>query len=69
MKYLKDILTEIDGESYSTARAAALAGLLEYLVLAAWDFFQSGHFQMQEFGIGLGAVIAAVGVAIKMGEK
>jgi hypothetical protein len=69
VKFLKDLFTELDNETYSTARILAIAGFCEYLGLAIADFVKNGHFAMQDFGIGLGAVIAAVGMAIKTGEK
>lgn len=64
-KFIQDIFTEKDGQSWSLARVGWGISLLVFLGLAVWDVtLQKSHFDMQSFGIGLGAVIAAGGVAI-----
>ncbi len=64
-KFVQDIFTEKDGVSWSMARVGWGMSLLTFLALAIWDVtVQKSHFDMQSFGIGLGAVIAAGGIAI-----
>ena len=69
MNWIHNLLSEFSSDSPSIVRVLALAAMAEYLVLAAIDTWRSGHFQMQDFGIGMGAVILAVGGALKLGEK
>ena len=64
-KFIQDIFTEKDGLSWSLARVGWGLSLFVFLGLAVWDVtIQKSHFDMQSFGIGLGAVIAAGGISI-----
>lgn len=69
MKWIHDLLTEFSSDSVSIVRVLAVCGFVEYLALAAGEFWRTSHFQMQDFGVGMAAVIAAVGVALRLGEK
>ena len=64
-KFLTDLFTEKDGISWSLARVSWALSLIIFLYLAVWDVvFRGSHFDMQSFGIGMGAVVVAGGAAI-----
>lgn len=64
---IRDIITTTSGDAVDLVRINALLGMLVFLGLAIYDVvWQKQPFHAHEFGIGLGAVIAAVGLALKM---
>lgn len=64
---VKDIITTTSGDAVDLVRINALLGMLVFLGLAIYNVvWQKQPFQPHEFGIGLGAVIAAVGIALKL---
>ena len=67
MNWLKDIVTGIDGVSYDVVRVLAVIAVAEALGLAAYVVVYKGQaFDMQSYGIGLGAIFVSVGVALKL---
>jgi hypothetical protein len=70
MKWLTDILTEVDNHTYDYIRVLALLGALAGLGLQVWVVVRMApppqSFDFQNFGIGLGAMFAGVGVAMKL---
>ena len=68
MSLLKDALTGMDGTSYAAAKVAGLAIVFTFLGLAIAAFITGKPFDMQAFGIGSGAAVAAMGAAIKLTE-
>jgi hypothetical protein len=71
MKWLKDALTESDGESYDHIRMLAVLAVVIGLALQVWVVVRWAGpspqaFDMQSFGLGLGAVFAGVGAALKL---
>ena len=67
MNALKDMFTGKDNQTYNLMRVGVALGLLTYLALCTWDVVHNHRaFQMQDFGIGLGAVLGASGAAIKL---
>lgn len=67
---LKDLLTGKDNQTYNLARVGWGASLLVFLGLAVYDVVVNHTpFNMQNFGIGLGAVLAAGGGAIGLQAK
>lgn len=64
---ISDVLTTTSGEAIDIVRVMSLVAFAAYLGLAIYDVvFQKNPFRYQDFGIGLGAVITATGVGIKM---
>lgn len=61
---LKNIFTERDNATPCPVRVLAMAGGIEFLVLAGKVAWCSGNFDMQGFGVGLGVVLTAIGAAI-----
>ncbi|HET8689323.1 MAG TPA: hypothetical protein VFM18_22160 [Methanosarcina sp.] len=63
--FLKQILTLSDNVTYDIVRVLAVISFIQYLGSEAWVLYKTTVFDAQSFGIGLGAVIAGVGVALK----
>ena len=67
---LKQLLTGLDGETHDIARWLAMVAVLTFLGLTVYEVvWLKGPWQMQEFGIGLGAVFTAAGAFIKLKES
>lgn len=69
MKNIKEwflhIVTEPDGKTHCFVRWTALVGTVQGLGMQAWAVFgQHAAFDLQAFGIGLGAIIATAGMAM-----
>ena len=70
MKLLKDCFTTADGESFDVGRVLWAQGVMVFLGLAIYSVVGQGHpFDMQAFGIGLGATLAAGGAALGFKAK
>lgn len=72
-KFIQDLFTGKDGDSWSLGRFAWFLSLITFLVVVAYKaFHEAGPFDMQSFGIGLGAVFAvgpiANGIQAKLGQ-
>lgn len=64
---INDIITTTSGDAVDLVRINALLGMLVFLGLEIYNVvWQKQPFQAHEFGIGMGAVIAAVGIALKL---
>ena len=63
---IKQILTEHDNTTHCLIRWVSLLAFIEALVLEAYSVFTQTAFSLQDFGIGIGAVIGSVGLAIKL---
>lgn len=66
-RFLKNLITEDDGESYCIAKIMAAMSFISYLGYAAVGLIH-GHFALQEFASGLMEVLAGSG-AIIMGKQ
>ena len=67
MSILKDIVTGIDGVTYDVVRIAAVAAVIQALVLSAYVvIWKNQPWDIQGFGIGLGAIFLSVGAALKL---
>jgi hypothetical protein len=64
----KDIATGIDGTSYAFAKVMGIAIVAVFLGLSIASFITGKPFDMTAFGLGAGAVVAAMGAAIKLTE-
>lgn len=66
---LKDILTGIDGTSYSVAKVTGIAITVTFIALSVASFVTGKTFDAIAFGTGAGLVVAAMGAAIKLTES
>jgi cytochrome c biogenesis protein CcdA len=67
-KAVRDSLTGLDGQSYAVAKVMGVAIVATFLGLSIASFVTGKPFDMQAFGIGAGAAVAAMGAAIKLTE-
>jgi hypothetical protein len=66
-KQLRDIFTEPDGKTICPIRVIGIFATLQGIGLAAFDVLvQHAHFDLQAYGVGLGATLAALGLALGM---
>lgn len=63
--WLKQLLTLSDNATYDIIRVLSVIAFIQYLVSEAFVLYKTMVFDAQSFGIGLGAVIAGIGVALK----
>ena len=64
MKFIKDILTDYDGQSYDTGRSLAVFVVSAMTAMQAWAVWKGGTFDAGAYGAGVAAVIGALGIAI-----
>lgn len=66
-KLFSDIFTEKDGETICVGRFLWIWGAFLFFTLAAWAVFHGKEFDPQNYGVGLGGVLAGggAGVALK----
>lgn len=64
---MQDIITTTAGDAVDIVRIMSLVGFATYLGLTFWQVVvQKQPMAYHEWGIGLGAVICATGIGIKM---
>jgi hypothetical protein len=64
-KWVNDICTEPNDKTICPIRIVGIIGTLQGLVMQGYDvFIQHAHIDLQAFGIGLGATLAALGAAL-----
>lgn len=63
-KFLKQLFTEPDNQTFCPVRVLALVGALQYLGLSVANYVQHSSFDPQEWAIGFGALLGGVGVAL-----
>ena len=65
-KLLNDILTGLDGETYDIGKVLWVLGVLVYLFLSIAALFKGQLWSPGQYGLGLGAVLAGGGAAMKL---
>lgn len=69
-KFLLDILTCKDGESHDVGRYFAVLSCISAVGFQGWAVIHDGqYFDMQNFGIGVGALATGVGALLKLKEN
>jgi hypothetical protein len=63
-KFLHNIFTEPDNQTFCPIRVFAVVGVLQYFGLTTAHYVQHAIFNPQDFAIGFGALIGGVGVAL-----
>ena len=64
MSRLKDLITDYDNETLDTGRTLAVFVVLSMTLMQAYAVYKGGTFNSMEYGGGVAAVIACLGVAI-----
>lgn len=66
-KMFRDVFTEPDGKTICPVRVIGIFGSMQGLGMSAYDVvIQHQHFDLQAYGLGMGATLAALGVALGM---
>lgn len=69
-RFIKDIVTERDGESFDIARFLWVFGTLIFLGLVIYTtILLPASFSMMNFGIAFGGILAGGGASIKIKES
>ena len=65
-KFIKDCLTGIDSESYDIGRVMWAIAFLVGIALEVFSVYAGHSFDLQQYGIGVGALLLAGGGALKL---
>ncbi len=68
-RILVDITTNKDGKSFCHGRVVGLFSVLSFIAIQTIALFKGQELHIQDFGLGLAAVITAVGANIMMKSK
>jgi len=69
MRWLTHILTGIDNETHDVARVLAVVSFAVGLGLCVYSVVVHAQpFDLQQFGIGVGAMFVSLGAALKLKE-
>lgn len=63
-KFVMQIFTEPDNQTFCPVRCLAVVGSLQYLGMTLAHYIQHAIFAPQDFAIGFGALVGGVGVAL-----
>lgn len=66
MNWAQKMLTETDNDTPCVVRIGASLGLFIGLALTCLGWALAKPFDIQAFGIGLGALLGSVGIALKL---
>jgi hypothetical protein len=70
MKFIRDILTGADNETYAISRIIVLSGAIAFIGLAIYDVVIQGHrFDAQNYGIGFGGAMTGLCAGLSFGAK
>lgn len=65
-KLLKDILTELDSETYDISKILWILGTLVFFMLSAMSVLKGQVWSPSDYGIGMGAVLVGGGAGVKL---
>ncbi len=68
-QFIKDCLTGIDGESFDIGRVLWALAFLIGMGLEIYSVIEGKQFDLQAFGIGVGALLLAGGGALNLKSK
>lgn len=63
MKWLKDILTERDGETYELSAILAAFTVVGFVAMSIWKMWQTHQFDPVSYGTGASAIIGGGGLS------
>ena len=67
-KIIKDWFTGIDGVTYDPARMLWIVGMVAFLTFVGHDLYKNGKFDMTNFAMGYGGLLAAGAAGVKIKE-
>lgn len=68
-KLLLDILTTRDNQTFDNGRVLGVLIILAFLIFSGIDVVMTHTFEYEQFGIGIGATLAGIGVNLKLKEN
>lgn len=63
-KFLLHLLTEPDNKTFCPVRVVSLIGCFQYFMHSGYMVYKTSTFDPQAYAVGLGALVAGVGVAL-----
>jgi hypothetical protein len=69
MNWLKHLITGADNQTVDVARVLWIAGVLAFLCFSGLEVYKSGHFNMTEFSLAYGGLLAAGAAGVKIKES
>jgi hypothetical protein len=67
-KILNDILTCRDNKTFDNGRVLAFLVVFCFLIFTGYDVYTTHSFEYEQFGIGIGATFAGIGLNLKLKE-
>ena len=64
MKFIRDILTENDGQSFCVARVGLMIALSAFILFSGYEVFNSKTFKMVDFGNAIMQILIGGGTLI-----
>lgn len=68
-KILIDSLTGCDNKTFDNGRVLAFLVVICFLLFTAYDVYTTHTFEYEQFGIGIGATFAGIGLNLKLKEQ
>jgi hypothetical protein len=69
MNFLKHIFTGIDNQTVDVARVLWIVGVITFLGYSGYEVYKSGHFDMANFSLAYGGLLAAGAAGVKIKES
>jgi hypothetical protein len=69
MGFLKHIITGIDNTTVDVARVLWIVGVIAFLCFSGYEVYKSGHFDMANFSLAYGGLLAAGAAGVKIKES
>ena len=68
-KFVNDCITGKDGKTVDPARVLWILGVLSFLIFIGHHVYKTGEFNMTDYGMAYGALLAAGGFGVKIKES
>jgi hypothetical protein len=69
MNWLKHIITGADNQTVDVARVLWIVGVLAFLCFSGFEVYKSGQFNMSDFSLAYGGLLAAGAAGVKIKES
>lgn len=69
MEWFKHLVTGPDNSTVDAARVLWIVGVLSFLGFAGFEVYKSGHFDMANFSLAYGSLLAAGAAGVKIKES
>lgn len=69
MKFIRDIFTEDDGQTYCAARVCGVASVFGYIAVSIIHVVHGNPMDFNQLGVGCGAVLVGAGTFVGIKAK